>query len=333
MHGAVNARDIGGVAARGRTVAHGRLLRSETPEVYSAEDVDRMVGFGVSLVVDLRMPLHAPDGSGALGRQVRRELVDFVALSGGRPGEGPGLSAEGWMPGMLDRAGPAVVAFLETLCANSSGATLVHCHTGKDRTGFIVALTLRVLGVGRADIAADYLASAPVHDTMVANLKAMGRWHAEAPPFALEAASPVAIEALLDRLDAEWPNIDEYLVASGGAADLGARVRAHLLSSARATAPRSAPPCLVGSGQGDHDADTSLVGGVDTDLAAVPFDDVPGDRQPESGSAGSAGARFVEPGEPFEDPFPLVVGDAGPVVGHRRRGRPVRLTGGEDDQG
>ena len=231
LEGAVNARDVGGVVAGGRTVAHGRLIRSETPEVFSPADVDRMVGeFGVTLVVDLRMPTHAPDGSGELGRRVRRELVDFVALSGGRPGEGPGLSPEGWLAHQLDKAGPALVAFLETLCSNSDGVTLVHCHTGKDRTGFAVALTLALLGVAHDDIAADYLASAPVHNTMVANLKAMDRWHAEAPPFAVEAASPVAIAALLNRLDVEWPNVDDYLLASGAAADLADRVRALLLS-------------------------------------------------------------------------------------------------------
>lgn len=231
MDGAVNARDIGGVAAGDRTVALGRLLRSETPEVYSPADVDRMVNdLGVTLVVDLRMPEHAPDGSGALGRRVRRTLVDYVALSGGRPGEGPGLSPEGWLAHQLDKGGPAVVAFLEALCSNDEGATLVHCHTGKDRTGFVVALTLWLLGVGRADITADYLASAPVHDSMVTNLKAMGRWHAEAPPFAVEAASPAGIAALLDRLEVEWPDLDPYLVAAGAGPDLAERVRRLLLA-------------------------------------------------------------------------------------------------------
>lgn len=46
--------------------------------------------------------------------------------------------------------------FFEAL-ATTTGALLVHCTGGKDRTGLIVALTHRILGVHRDDILADYL--------------------------------------------------------------------------------------------------------------------------------------------------------------------------------
>jgi protein-tyrosine phosphatase len=36
---------------------------------------------------------------------------------------------------------------------------LVHCHAGKDRTGVVVALVLRLAGVGIDDIADDYAES------------------------------------------------------------------------------------------------------------------------------------------------------------------------------
>jgi protein tyrosine/serine phosphatase len=41
--------------------------------------------------------------------------------------------------------------------ATTSGAVLVHCTAGKDRTGLIAALTHQVLGVHRDNIIADYL--------------------------------------------------------------------------------------------------------------------------------------------------------------------------------
>ena len=46
--------------------------------------------------------------------------------------------------------------FFEAL-ATTDGALLVHCTGGKDRTGLVVALTHRLLGVHRDDILADYL--------------------------------------------------------------------------------------------------------------------------------------------------------------------------------
>jgi len=45
------------------------------------------------------------------------------------------------------------------LLASVEGPVLVNCHAGKDRTGFLCALTLHVLGVARGDIFEDYLAS------------------------------------------------------------------------------------------------------------------------------------------------------------------------------
>jgi len=49
---------------------------------------------------------------------------------------------------------------------------LVHCTSGKDRTGFTGALLLRLLGVDDADIAADYMVSQSQGETMTAERKA-----------------------------------------------------------------------------------------------------------------------------------------------------------------
>ena len=41
------------------------------------------------------------------------------------------------------------------------GPMLVHCTAGKDRTGIVVAVLLRAIGVRRADVLADYLRTEP----------------------------------------------------------------------------------------------------------------------------------------------------------------------------
>ena len=53
------------------------------------------------------------------------------------------------------------------------------------------------------------------------------------------------------------------------------------------------------------------------DGAVVVGDDLAADGQAEPGAAGVAAAAGVVAGEPLEDPLPLVVGDAGTVVGDR----------------
>jgi protein-tyrosine phosphatase len=232
LEGAVNVRDVGGVAAENRKVAIGRLLRSETPELYTDADVEHMVGTrDVTLVIDLREAAQPHDGSGAIGRRVHREQVDYVALSGGRIAlDHPDLEEHRWFAAQLDRSGTAWVAFLETLCSNDSGATLVHCQSGKDRTGFVCALTLRLVGVSDDDVIADYLASAPVNAEVIDRLEAAGYSFEHVPPFVLAVPARENIEMLLTEIDARWPDLRDYIAAHGGASDLADRVRNHLLA-------------------------------------------------------------------------------------------------------
>ncbi|HEY2195123.1 MAG TPA: tyrosine-protein phosphatase [Actinomycetospora sp.] len=56
-------------------------------------------------------------------------------------------SADTWLPHLVSAV------------AHADGPTLVHCAAGKDRTGVSVALLLRLAGVPRAEILADYLAT------------------------------------------------------------------------------------------------------------------------------------------------------------------------------
>jgi protein-tyrosine phosphatase len=232
LEGAANVRDVGGVAAGNRKVATGRLLRSETPELYTDADVEHMVGFrDVTLVVDLREVAQPHDGSGAIGRRVRRETVDYVALSGGRMPLGHAdLEEHRWFAAQLDRSGAAWVAFLETLCTNDTGATLVHCQSGKDRTGFVCALTLRLVGVADDDIIADYLASAPVNGEVMHRLEEAGYSFEHVPPFVLAVPARENIEMLLTAIDTRWPDLRDYIAANGGGPELADRARLHLLA-------------------------------------------------------------------------------------------------------
>lgn len=45
------------------------------------------------------------------------------------------------------------------LSADSETGIVIHCHTGKDRTGIIIALILATIGLSDEDIATDYALS------------------------------------------------------------------------------------------------------------------------------------------------------------------------------
>ena len=78
---------------------------------------------------------------------------------------------------------------------------LFNCHAGKDRTGFLCALTLHVLGAPRAEILADYLATNRHNraDARLADMAAQFKeTHGHAPSEALLRAMLSADAAWLD---------------------------------------------------------------------------------------------------------------------------------------
>jgi protein tyrosine/serine phosphatase len=69
----------------------------------------------------------------------------------------------------LDDRGDSIIAALR-LIAYTDGATIVHCAAGKDRTGIVVALALREVGVTPEAIVADYARSADRVDAVQTRL-------------------------------------------------------------------------------------------------------------------------------------------------------------------
>jgi protein-tyrosine phosphatase len=63
-----------------------------------------------------------------------------------------------WYATMAVDAAATIVAGLDAVAA-ARGAVLFHCSAGKDRTGLGAALILTALGVSRAEIIADYVAT------------------------------------------------------------------------------------------------------------------------------------------------------------------------------
>jgi len=72
--------------------------------------------------------------------------------------------------GYLRHAGDNIVESLRAIGAHNSGATLVHCAAGKDRTGTVIALALLVAGVRREHVVADYARSGEVIDKIMGRL-------------------------------------------------------------------------------------------------------------------------------------------------------------------
>jgi len=168
--GCLNVRDLGGLPTEdgGRTRL-GVVIRADTIRQLSVRGWAALVDYGVRTIVDLRFRSE-------LEADPPRDLpVDVVHVSVLPDRDSPHWrEIETISAAAPDDAGATSAVYLEFLrrfqrdfaraieavAQAPHGGVLVHCLGGKDRTGLVAALLLRVAGVTAAAIADDYALSA-----------------------------------------------------------------------------------------------------------------------------------------------------------------------------
>ena len=188
-----NLRDLGGLATiDGQRVRAGRLFRSGHLSELDRAEAAILGGLGLRTIIDLRRPSEVADfptpdldGVDRLWMSVSPEDSEFAVaanlLFGNQPervdtAEDSGFAVAanllfGNQPEQVDIATMLEGYFRNTVTNRLDGyrpvfeaATdpdrqplLFHCMGGKDRTGFVAGVLLRLLGVGQEEVMADYL--------------------------------------------------------------------------------------------------------------------------------------------------------------------------------
>jgi protein tyrosine/serine phosphatase len=242
----------------------GRILRSDNLQTLSADDVRRLVDeIGLSDVIDLRTTAEILlEGRGPL-REVpevthrhfsllpeRGHHTDVFAVEEDDPElDLPAGWAESLLPrqvaahdeaehpavrsylGYLGQRADNVVGALRAITQAPSGAAVVHCAAGKDRTGVVCALALAVARVPHEEIVADYAMTAEVIDAVVAKLAASPTYAEDMVSRDVASHTPRAatMDRVLTLLDerhgspAGW--LDTHGFGAGEQAALRARLR------------------------------------------------------------------------------------------------------------
>ncbi|MFJ3700884.1 MULTISPECIES: tyrosine-protein phosphatase [unclassified Streptomyces] len=167
LEGAVNFRDAGGYrTADGHWVKMGEIYRSDALDKLTTADLAKLRRLSVRTVYDLRMesersaaPDRVPAGATHVVADVLAGSPTFTAMPT-TPEEGVAMMVEGekfMVSG--DTAKTAYRTVFGGITDDSSHAVVFHCTAGKDRTGWANAALLTALGVPRATVMADYLAS------------------------------------------------------------------------------------------------------------------------------------------------------------------------------
>jgi len=176
-----NLRDVGGHETRdGGRVRAGLLLRSAALHRLRPEDAAAFAALGIRTVYDLRTRSERttdPDPLSPETRYVALDLIGdeprggpdhlmeiFKSPVGARAELGDGRATALWVENyrrfVLRGSARAALGQLYTGLADARGLpALVHCTTGKDRTGWAAAALLLLLGVSEEEVMADFLRS------------------------------------------------------------------------------------------------------------------------------------------------------------------------------
>jgi protein-tyrosine phosphatase len=169
LQGAPNFRDLGGYeGSDGRHLKWGRLYRSSKLSALSKKDIDYLERLGVTLICDFRQAVEQELEPTVLWESPTHMVAHLPIM----PGSSQSF-LDNLYSGVIEVQDSAV--FMETLNRElvatqmpryaemfefllaSDQRLLIHCASGKDRTGFGAALILDVLGVAEDEIVADYL--------------------------------------------------------------------------------------------------------------------------------------------------------------------------------
>ena len=224
--GCVNVRDLGGRTTEdGRTTRFGAVVRADSVRALSDAGWDALLAYGVSRIVDLRfhseLALDPP-------RDLTVEVVHVPLMPEIDDGEWVEIDAAGdAQPDaagsiravyleLLERRHPQVAAAIAAVAEAPEGTVVVHCHGGKDRTGLVVALLLRLAGVDVEAIGADYALSGPNLRERTAEWIAAAEEDLERERRRRIGSTPAeAMVGVLEELERRYGSVRDYLGAVG----------------------------------------------------------------------------------------------------------------------
>ena len=151
-----NMRDIGGkVNSYGYNIATKKIIRSDLPNKLNPEQVNDLFKMNINNIIDLRNDEEILKRPNKL-KNNENFIYHHIALGNGR------------LPDSFDDVYTSYIEMLNEkssikkifeIIANSNNGILYHCSAGKDRTGIITMLILKILDVKDEDIIEDYVIS------------------------------------------------------------------------------------------------------------------------------------------------------------------------------
>jgi len=224
--GCLNVRDLGGHPTEdGGETRMGVVVRADSVRRLTEAGWQSLVDYGIRRILDLRLESELEeDPPGDLPVEVvhvsfledlplERQIEIFQRWIDAP--DDVTATRDGYLEMLVEYRGN-VAAAISAVAGAPEGGVLVHCMGGKDRTGLVAALLLRLAGVSVADIAADYGLSAEnikplwqiwVEDAGDENERELRR--------RLSASPAEAMAQVLETLERERGSVRQYLLDAG----------------------------------------------------------------------------------------------------------------------
>jgi protein-tyrosine phosphatase len=223
LAGTYTLRDVGGYPTHnGRHTRWRVLFRSDSLHRLGPAEQATLLGLGLRTVIDLRYERELAEFPNvfATSDDVRYVNLPLVATTETEANqfrtEFPSLEVV--YRRIVDTRGAQLASIFAALAEPGALPAVLHCTAGKDRTGVVIALLLRLTGVDPATIAADYTATEPrlageFMDDFRQRTTARGLDWAAYQHLLL--CPPEFMLRLLAYVDETYGGIDAYLVQAG----------------------------------------------------------------------------------------------------------------------
>ena len=152
-----NMRDIGGYPINSRKcVSEGLIIRSNVPINLSENSLLELEKKGYGTIIDLRNDEEIAKKKGVFFGNDKFQYNHIKIKGDGRIPD----SKDGILESYIEMIeGKEQIKKIFNIIAETKGGIIYYCNAGKDRTGVITAIILKLLGVDDKDIVIDYIAS------------------------------------------------------------------------------------------------------------------------------------------------------------------------------
>jgi protein-tyrosine phosphatase len=226
--GCLNVRDLGGYRTEnGRETRFGAIVRADSVRELSREGWETLLAYGIRTVVDLRMQVELDeDPAGELPIEVvhapvlveNEKVLAEIEAAGASAADEETSTRDVYLV-FLERFRPNFARAIVEVARAPEGGVVVHCTSGKDRTGLVTAMLLRLAGVSIDDVAADYALSADRLRSRHELWLSEAETEEERDRIRRIAATPAsAMASVLEEVERRYGGVRGYLLR-GGATD------------------------------------------------------------------------------------------------------------------